>query len=220
MSSARSLDEGAGMLGSADSVGSAGVFGQVMGLVAATIGLLTLGAYVGRDLEGVPSVVCLIVGFLCIFCLNWERASGGVAIAFLFAGGAFLGLGLGGTLDAYAEAEPDAVWQAAAATALFVAALGSVGYMIRSDLSGGYRVLFLLLSGLIVYGFVSLFVSMPGGNVVYSLVGLGVFGGYTLLDFNRMRRAGMTEAVQIAAGMFLDVINVYFFFLPLLGRRD
>ena len=44
---------------------------------------------------------------------------------------------MGGVLDAYAEAQPDAVWQAAAATALFVGALGSTGYAIRKDLSAG-----------------------------------------------------------------------------------
>ena len=131
-----------------------------------------------------------------------------------------LGLGLGGALDAYAEAARGAVWEAAAATALFVAALGSVGYMIRSDLSGGYRVLFLLLLGLIVYGFVSLFASMPGSNVIYSLLGLAIFGGYTLLDFNRMRRAGMEEAVPLAAGVFLDILNVFLFFLRLFGSRQ
>jgi modulator of FtsH protease len=113
------------------------------------------------------------------------------------------------------------VWQAGAATALFVAALGSVGYMIRSDLSAGYRVLFLLLLGLIVYGLVSLFVSMPAGNVIYALLGLGIFGGYTLLDFNRLRNAGTGDAVSIATGIFLDVLNVFTFFLQLFGRgRD
>jgi FtsH-binding integral membrane protein len=92
--------------------------------------------------------------------------------------------------------------------------------MIRRDLSGGYRVLFLLLLALIVFGIVSLFVSMPGGNIVYSLFGLGVFGGYTVLDFNRMRRAGMQEAVQLAAGIFLDVLNIFLFFLRLFGSRE
>ncbi len=92
--------------------------------------------------------------------------------------------------------------------------------MIRRDLSGGYRVLFLLLLALIVFGIVSLFVSMPGGNIVYSLLGLCVFGGYTVLDFNRMRRAGMEEAVQLAAGIFLDVLNIFLFFLRLFGSRE
>ena len=67
-------------------------------------------------------------------------------------------------------------------------------------LSAGYRVLFWLLLGLIVFGLVGLFLAIPGGNVIYAVLGLVIFGGYTVLDFNRMRRAGMDEAVPIAPG--------------------
>ena len=188
-----------------------------MGLVAATLGFLTLGAYLGRHLGGGPSIVCFIIGFLCIVGLNWGHYSG-LAIGLLFSAGLFLGLGLGGTLDAYASADPGVVWQSAAATALFVGGLGSIGYMVSADLSGGYRVLFFLLLALIVYGFVSLFTSMPGGNVIYAVLGLGIFGGYVILDFNRLRNSGTDGAVSIAAGIFLDILNVFEFFLQLFGR--
>ena len=202
-------------------VSQTGVFGQVMYLVAATLGVFTLGAYLGRDLAGGLSLICFILSFVCVFGLNYARNSGGAAVGLLAAMGLFLGLGFGGGIDAYTSADPGVVWQAGAATALFVAALGSLGYMTRSDLSGGYRALSLLLLGLIVYGLVSLFVSMPGGNAIYAVVGLGIFGGYTLLDFNRLRGAGSADSVSIASGIFLDVLNVFTFFLQLFGRgRD
>jgi len=202
-------------------VSQAGVFGQVMYLVAATLGVFTLGAYLGRDLAGGLSLICFILSFVCVFGLNYARNSGGGAVGLLAAMGLFLGLGLGGGIDAYTSADPGVVWQAGAATALFVAALGSLGYMTRSDLSGGCRVLFFLLLGLIVYGLVSLFVSIPAGNVIYAVLGLGIFGGYTLLDFNRLRGAGSADSVSIASGIFLDVLNVFTFFLQLFGRgRD
>ncbi|HTC60177.1 MAG TPA: Bax inhibitor-1 family protein, partial [Solirubrobacteraceae bacterium] len=149
--------------------------------------------------------------------LNVARRSESLAITLLFAAGLLLGLGMGGVLDRYAEAEPDAVWQAAAATALFVGALGTVGYAIRRDLSGGYRALFFMLLALIVFGLVTVFVSIPGENVIYALLGLGIFGAYTVLDFNRMRRAGVQETVPLAAGIFLDVVNIFLFFLRLFG---
>ena len=202
-------------------IGQTGVFGQVMGLVATTLAVFTVGAYLGRHLAGGPAIVCFILSFVCVFALNYARDSGGAAVGLLLATGLFLGLGLGGGVDAYTSADPGVVWQAGAATALFVAALGSIGYMTRSDLSGGYRALFFLLLGLIVYGLVSLFVSMPAGNVIYAVLGLGIFGGYTLLDFNRLRQAGTGDAVSIASGIFLDALNVFTFFLQLFGRgRD
>jgi FtsH-binding integral membrane protein len=205
------------MFGSIETVGSTGVFGQVMGLVAFTVVFFTLGSYLGREIADGASIICFIGGFGCIIGLNFARRSESLAITLLFAAGLLLGLGMGGVLNRYAEAEPDAVWQAAAATALFVGALGSAGYAIKRDLSGGYRLLFFLLIALIVFGLVTVFVSIPGGNVIYALLGLGIFGGYTVLDFNRMRRAGMQEVVPLAAGIFLDVLNIFLFFLRLFG---
>jgi FtsH-binding integral membrane protein len=206
-----------GMFGSVETVGTAGVFGQVMGLVAVTLCFFTLGSYLGREIAEGASIVCFIGGFVCIIGLNVARRSEGLSITLLFGAGLLLGLGMGGVLNRYAEAEPDAVWQAAAATALFVGGLGSVGYAIRRNLSSFYRVLFFALLALIVFGLVTVFVSIPGGNVIYALLGLGIFGAYTVLDFNRMRRAGMSEAVPLAAGIFLDVVNIFLFFLRLFG---
>ena len=200
-------------------VAASSVFGQVMGLVAATLGLFTLGAYLGENLSGGASIAFFVLGFLCAIGLNYVRGAGGASTGLLGAMGLFLGLGLGGGLAAYAQADPAAVWQAAAATALFIAGLGSVGYMVQADLSAGYRILNLLLLALILFGLVSLFVSMPGGNVVYAVLGLAIFGGYTVLDFNRLRSAGNDDAVSIASGIFLDVVNVFQFFLQLFGRE-
>jgi modulator of FtsH protease len=220
MSSSRSYGSERKLLGSVESVGTAGVFGQVMGLVAVTVGFFTLGAYLGRNFTGVAAIVCFILGFVSIIGLNFARRSESLAITLLFAAGLFLGLGLGGGLKSYAEVQPNVIWQAAGATALFVAGLGSLGYAIRRDLSGGYRFLFVALLALIVFGFVSLLVSMPHADVIYAVAGLVIFGGYTLLDFNRLRRTGQGEVVPIAAGIFLDVLNVFLFFLQLLGGRD
>ena len=36
------------------------VFGQVMGLVAATVGFAALGAYIGRDLSGGTGIVAFV----------------------------------------------------------------------------------------------------------------------------------------------------------------
>jgi Inhibitor of apoptosis-promoting Bax1 len=106
-----------------------------------------------------------------------------------------------GTSDSYAKAEPSALWQAAGATGAFVASLGAVGYATRRDLSSWYRVLFWALLGLLVFGLVAIFVSIPNENLIWSVAGLVIFGGYTILDFNRLRRAGEESAVPIAASI-------------------
>ena len=195
------------------------VFGQVMGLVALTLGCLALGAYIGRDLSGWLGILFFVGGFACIFGLSAASARGReqLAITLLLGLGLLLGLALGPVLNSYAQADPAALWQAAGATGAFVAALGTAGYATRRDLSSWYRVLFWGLLALIVFGLVTIFVSIPGANVIWSVAGLVIFGGYTILDFNRLRRAGQENAVPIAASIFLDVLNIFLFMLQLFG---
>ncbi len=195
------------------------VFGQVMGLVALTVGCTALGAYIGRNLSGGAGIALFIGAFACIFGLNFANARGReqLAIGLLFGMGLLLGMAFGPVLAVYAKAEPSALWQAAGATAGFVAALGAYGYATRRDLSSWARTLFWALIALIVFGLVGLFVAIPNGNVIYSVAGLAIFGAFTIFDFNRLRRANMASAVPIAAGIFLDVFNIFLFMLRLLG---
>ena len=137
----------------------------------------------------------------------------------LFAFGLLLGISVGSTVDYYAQADSKAVAQAASATALFTLGLGAGGYATRRDLSFLYRILFWLLLGLIGFGIVLIFVNIPGGATIYALLGLAIFGGYVVIDFNRLRRAGGEEAIPLAAGIFLDVFNIFLLFLRLFARR-
>jgi FtsH-binding integral membrane protein len=199
------------------------VFGQVMGLVAVTLGFLALGAYIGRNLSGGVGIAFFIGEIACIIGLNIASSRGHeqLATTLLFGLGLLLGLALGPVLSSYAQADPSALWQAAGATGGFVASLGAIGYATRRDLSSWYRVLFVALLALIVFGVVAIFVSIPHANVIWSVGGLVIFGGFTIFDFNRLRRAGQESAVPIAASIFLDVLNVFLFLLQLFGgERD
>jgi FtsH-binding integral membrane protein len=195
------------------------IFGQVMGLVALTCGFTALGAYIGRDLTGLTVLLPWLLAFGCIIGLNVANARGArqVALALLFATGLLLGIAVGNWVSSYAAGT---IYQAAGATGLFVAALGAGGYATRRDLSGLYRLAFFLLLGLIVFGIVLIFVNIPGGALIYSILGLGVFGLYTVIDFNRLKRAGQAEVIPLAAGIFLDVFNIFLFFLQIFGGSN
>jgi modulator of FtsH protease len=195
------------------------VFGQVMGLVALTVGCTALGAYITRDLSGRAWIAFFIGAFVCIFGLNIASSRGReqLAILFLFGLGLLLGMAVGPILNQYAKAEPGVLYQAAGATGAFVLGLGTVGYATRRDLSHWARALFWALLALILFGLVTIFVSIPHANVIYAVLGLIVFGAYTIFDFNRLRRANMANAVPIAAGIFLDIFNVFLFMLQLIG---
>jgi len=195
------------------------VFGQVMGLVAATVGFTALGAYIGRNLTGGVGILFFIAGFACIFGLQFATARGReqLAIGLLFGLGLALGLAVAPLLNVYAKADPAALWQAAGATAATVAGLGAIGYATRRDLSNWVRFLFWALLALIVFGVVLIFVHIPHDNIIYAVLGIAIFGGYTIFDFNRLRRADMASAVPIAASIFLDIFNIFLFFLQLFG---
>lgn len=196
-----------------------GVFGQVMGLVALTLGTTALGAYIGRGFTGGAGILFLLVMFGCIIGLQAAAARGReqLAIALLLGLGLTLGIFLGPVIAAYAKADPGAVYQSAGATGAFVAALGSYGYATRRDLSAWVRPLFFALMALLLFVIVAIFVAIPGANLIWAIGGLVVFGGFTILDFNRLRRTSMAGSVPIAASIFLDVFNIFLFFLTLFG---
>ncbi len=197
------------------------LFGQVMGLVAVTTGFATLGVYLFRNTGGAFWFVAWLLAIGCLVGLNVanQRGNHQLALVLLFAFGLLLGGSVASTVNYYAQTDPTAVRQAFGATALFVGALGTTGYAIRKDLSFLYRFLFWALLALIVAGIVLIFVRIPAAYTAYAIIGLVIFGGYTVVDFNRLRRAGSQEAIPLAAGIFLDILNIFLLFLRLFARE-
>ena len=101
------------------------LFGQTMGYVAVTAGCFALGSYLGRTLSGGWAILWFIVAFACLISMNFTvRRSGGLTTVLLLAVGLCLGLALAPTLVYYASTNPQALWQAGGATALFIAGFG------------------------------------------------------------------------------------------------
>jgi len=203
-------------------VRSSSLFGRVMGLVALTVAFATLGVYLGRNLGGAGWFIAWLIAIGCLVGLNVANSRGheGLALTLLFAFGLLMGASVATTINYYSATDPTAVRQAFGATALFVGGLGAGGYAIRRDLSFLYRAAFWLLLGLILAGIVLIFVHIPALYTAYALAGLAIFGLYTVIDFNRLRRAGTNEAVPLAAGIFLDVLNIFLLFLRLFSRSS
>jgi FtsH-binding integral membrane protein len=198
------------------------LFGQTMGLVAVTAGLFALGAYLGRDLSYGWGIVLYIASFVCLIGINFAvQRSERMAITLLFAFGVLIGLATAPTIAYYASTNPQVVWQAGGATALFIAGFGAAGYATRRDLSSLARVFFWALIALIVFGIVLIFVQIPHGQLIYAILGLVIFAGLTAFDFQRLRRTrDIRAAPVIAASIFLDILNVFLLFLQLFGGRN
>jgi modulator of FtsH protease len=198
------------------------LFGQTMGLVAVTAGFFALGAYLGRDLTGGWAIASYIASFAVLFGMQAAvRRSEQLAVTLLFGFGLLLGLAVAPTVSYYMNADPQAVWQAGGATALFIAGFGAVGYATRRDLSGLARASLWALVALIVFGIVLVFVQIPHGELIYAIAGLVIFAGLTVFDFQRLRQTqDIRSAPLLAASIFLDVLNVFLLFLQLFGRNN
>jgi modulator of FtsH protease len=198
------------------------LFGRVMFLVAVTVGFAALGAVIAKDWGGASWFIAWLIAIGCLIGLNVATARGntGLALTLLFAFGVLVGVAIAATVDYYAVNDPTALRQALGATALTVGALGSAGYAIRRDLSYLYRAFFWALLLFLVAGIALIFIRIPSAELVWSILGLVIFSGYTVLDFNRLRHAGQEAAVPLAASIFLDVLNIFLLFLRIFGGRS
>jgi modulator of FtsH protease len=198
------------------------LLGHTMGLVALTAALFALGAYLGRDTSGGWAIVWFVTALAVLFGMHAAaRRSEQLTVGLLFGFGLLFGLGVAPAIGSYVDGGPQAVWQAGGTTALFVAGFGAAGYATRRDLSTLARSLFWALIALVVFGIVLVFVQIPGGALVYAIVGLVIFAGLTAFDFQRLRRVqDIREAPLLAASIFLDILNVFLLFLSVFGGEE
>ena len=198
------------------------LFAQTMGYVAATAALFALGAYLGRNLPGGAGIVFFIAAFASLIGMQFAaRKSRQLTVGLLGTFGLLIGLALAPVLTVYASMDPQALWQAGGATALFIGGFGAAGYATRRDLTAIARAGFWALLALIGFGIALIFVNIPGGALIYSVLGLVIFAGFTMFDFQRIRRSqDITTAPLLAASIFLDTLNVFLFFLQIFSSQE
>jgi modulator of FtsH protease len=199
---------------------TATLLGQVMFLVAVAIGFTVLGSYIGRDLALGTARICGFAGFgmLLVASFAGERFRvGPFAIGWLYATALMIGLGLGPVLAYMVANEPSTVTQAAGATALIVLGMGSLGFMLSKDLAPWMRPLSLVVFGAVIVSFVMLLFS-SGGNPIISIVIGGLSALLITVDFNYLRKHGtQDDAVWLATGIFVSIINIFLSLLNLLS---
>ena len=190
--------------------------------------------YVYRAIQAPEEYIGYVVmgGAMTAFWMNviwsmaqqfyWEKEGGNLALYIMAPNSLMailLGMAIGPALQVYVSANgAQVLWQAAGATALFIAAFGAWGYATRRDLAPYVRFFFWALIGLIVFGIVMIFVQIPAGYLIWSILGLAIFAFWTAFDFQRLRKSTTGNvAVPIALGIFLDIFNVFLFFLQIFG---
>jgi modulator of FtsH protease len=182
-----------------------------MTLVALAIGVLTLGMYIGRDYTNQTAFIFTVSGIVMLFAQSFVAPlrHGLVGTAWLFGLSLLLGLGMGPMIAYYAGANPDAVVQAAAGTAVVVLGAAMIGTFTSHDLARWMKPVSLVVFGAVAVSWVMALTS-HGGNPVVSVIIAVVSGVLIVIDFNFLRRrATEDDVIWLATGIFVSIINIF-----------
>ena len=184
-----------------------------------------LGAWLGVEtglskvLSGwVGLVVILAGGFGFIYAIEKTKNSAAgvpVLLGFTF----FMGLMLSSLIAAVLGFKNGSslVMTAFGGTAGVFFVMASLASVIKRDLSGMGKWLFVGAIVMMVGGIINVFVGSSVGMMVISMMGIAIFSAYMLYDIKQIIDGGETNYISATLALYLDIINVFQSLLALLG---
>jgi len=112
---------------------------------------------------------------------------------------------------------PELVMTAFGGTAGVFFAMASLSSIIKRDISGMGKWLFVGALAIMVGGIINIFVGSTAGMMAISVMAIGVFSAYMLYDLKRIIDGGETNYISATLALYLDIINVFQSLLALLG---
>ena len=95
--------------------------------------------------------------------------------------------------------------------------MASLASVIKRDLSGMGKWLFVGAIVIMVGGIINVFVGSSVGMMVISMMGIAIFSAYMLYDIKQIIDGGETNYISATLALYLDIINVFQSLLALLG---
>ena len=95
--------------------------------------------------------------------------------------------------------------------------MASVASVVKRDLSGMGKWLFVGAMVLIVGSVVNIFIGSTVGMMAISVAAIGIFSAYMLYDLKQIIDGGETNYISATLALYLDVFNVFQSLLALLG---
>ena len=121
--------------------------------------------------------------------------------------GTVLGLGNGANL----------VMTAFAGTGAIFLGMASLSSVIKRDLSGMGKFLFIGMIMLVVAGIANVFLQSSALMITLSVVAIGIFSAFILYDLKRVQDGEETNYISATLGVYLSLYNVFQSLLMLLG---
>ena len=184
-----------------------------------------LGAWLGIEtgLSKVLSgwtrlIVILVGGFGFIYAIEKTKNSAAgvpVLLGFTF----FMGLMISSLIAAVLGFKNGSslVMTAFGGTAGVFFVMASLASVIKRDLSGMGKWLFVGAIVMMVGGIINVFVGSSVGMMVISMMGIAIFSAYMLYDIKQIIDGGETNYISATLALYLDIINVFQSLLALLG---
>lgn len=172
-----------------------------------------------------PLLPVLYIGEIAlIIALGFTRKATGLNIGLLYLFAGLNGAIMGPVLAMVNARMPGLPIQAALLTLTIFGGLTLYVMQTGKDFSFLGGTLIVALLGLIVTGFIMMFFHVAGFYLLYSFAGAVIFGGFVLYDTsNIMRRLSPGDEVAGAISLYLDLVNLFWYLLQILGifgRRD
>ena len=194
-------------------------------LLALSLLPTVLGAWVGvatgitASLSGVVGLVVFLGGaFGFMYAIEKTKHSAAgvpVLLGFTFFMGLMLSRLIAQVLGFTNGSE--LVMTALAGTAGVFFVMASVASVIKRDLSGMGKWLFVGALVLFVGIIVNMFVGSSVGMMVISVAGIGIFSAFMLYDLKSIMDGGETNYISATLALYLDLFNVFQFLLSFLG---
>ena len=146
-----------------------------------------------------------------------KRSAAGVPVllAFTFFMGLMLSRMIGMVLGF--KNGTDLIMTAFAGTAGVFFVMASLATVIKRDLSGMGKWLFVGALVLMVGAIVNVFVGSTAGMMAISVAAIGIFSAYMLYDLKQILDGGETNYISATLALYLDIFNVFQSLLALLG---
>ena len=194
-------------------------------LLALSLIPTVLGAWLGvatgitASLRGVVGLVVFMVGaFGFMFAIEKTKNSAAgvpVLLAFTF----FMGLMLSrliGMILGFSNGT-QLIMTAFAGTAGVFFVMAMLATVIKRDLSGMGKFLFVGALVLMLGAVINVFVGSTAGMMAISMAAIGIFSAYMLYDLKQIIDGGETNYISATLSLYLDLFNVFQSLLALLG---
>ena len=167
---------------------------------------------------GLGLIVFLGGAFAFMFAIEKTKHSAAgvpVLLAFTFFMGLMLSRLIGMVLGFSNGSE--LIMTAFAGTAGVFFVMASMATVIKRDLSGMGKWLFVGALVLMVGAVINVFVGSSAGMMAISVAAIGIFSAFMLYDIKRILDGGETNYISATLALYLDVFNVFQSLLALLG---